>query len=511
MAKYTQDNRFIRLETPLGKDVLLLQGFAGSEGVSQLFNFQLTLHSENKAIAFSSIVGKKATIKIALEDGSERCINGLIGSFAQGGSTAVKAGAGTAALVSYSATLVPWLWMLKHTSDCRIFQNKSALEILELIFKEHGFADFQIKTQGTYAPREYCVQWNETYFDFASRLMEEEGIFYFFEHTADKHLLVLADKPSEFRPCPFGEVARYDTAAGAGRYEEVVTEFLFSHEVRPGKIETTDFDFEKPNMNLTASLEGADERKFEIRYYPGDYLKLDDGDKIVGIRMEEQAVPAIWVQGGSTCRQFASGYRFELKDHYRRDIISKPFVFTRIEHKSEQGSNYTTSLKQAAEDFKYENRFHCIPHPRPFRPPQLTARPFIRGSQTAIVVGPGGEEIYVDKYGRVKVQFHWDREGKYDEKSSCWIRVSQAAAGKGWGVVHIPRIGQEVVVSFLDGDPDRPLITGLVYNGESMPPYKLPDEKTKATFKSYSSKGGGGFNEIRLEDKKGSEQFFIHA
>jgi len=511
MPKYSQDNRFIKLETTLGKDVLLLQGFKGSEGVSQLFHFDLDLRSENKALAFSSIVGKKATIKIALEDGSERCINGLIASFSQGGSTTVNVGAGPMALASYSATLVPWLWMLKHTSDCRIFQNKTALEILEGIFKEHGFADFKINTQGTYASREYCVQWNETDLDFVSRLMEEEGIFYFFEHTADKHLLVLADKPSEFKPCPFGAEARYDTAAGGGRDEEVVTEFLFSHEVRPGKIETTDFDFEKPTMNLTASLEGSDERKLEIRYYPGDYFKRDDGDKIVGIRMEEQAMPAVRAEGAGNCRQFASGYRFELKDHYRRDIISKPFVFTQVEHEADQGSNYTTSSKQAAEDFKYANHFHCIQHPSPFRPPRVTRHPFIRGSQTAIVVGPAGEEIHVDKFGRVKVQFHWDREGKYDEKSSCWIRVSQAIAGKSWGVVQIPRIGQEVVVTFLDGDPDRPLITGLVYNGESMPPYKLPDEKTKATFKSYSSKGGGGFNEFRFEDKKGSEQVFLHG
>jgi len=511
MPKYTQDNRFIKLETPLGKDALLLQGFTGSEGVSQLFHFDLRLHSENRAVSFPSIVGKKATIKIQLSSKEERCINGLISSFSQGGSTAITVGTGTATLASYSAELVPWLWMLKHTSDCRIFQNKSALEIMEAIFKENGFSDFQVKTQGSYAQREYCVQWNETDLDFVSRLMEEEGIFYFFEHSADKHLLILADKPAEFKPCPFGADARYTTAEGAGRYEEVVTEFLYSQEVRPGKVETTDFDFEQPTMNLMASLEGEDERKFEVRYYPGNYTKRDDGEKIVAVRMEEQSAPATRIRGGGTCRQFSSGYRFELKDYYRRDTVGKPFVFTRVEHESDQGMNYLTSPNQAVEDFKYQNRFECIPHPTPFRPPQVTPQPFIRGSQTAIVVGPKGEEIFVDKYGRIKVQFHWDRDGKYDDKSSCWIRVSQVHAGKGWGAVHIPRIGQEVVVSFLNGDPDRPLITGLVYNGQSMPPYTLPDEKTKTTFKSYSSKGGGGFNELRFEDKKGDEQVFLHA
>ncbi|MEW5979686.1 MAG: type VI secretion system tip protein TssI/VgrG [Acidobacteriota bacterium] len=511
MARYTQDNRFIRIETPLGKDVLLLRGFRGHEGVSQLFEFDLYLHSENRAIAFNSIMGKKATIKIKLSDGSERCLNGLIGSFSQGGSTTLNVGNTTATFASYSAKLVPWLWMLKHTSDCRIFQNQTALDIIQQVFDENQLKDYKIRTQGSFSEREYCVQWNETDLDFVLRLMEEEGIFYFFEHEETKHTLVLANQPSEFKPCPYGAEARYGTAQGAGRYEEIVTDWNFVQQVRPGKVEIKDFNFEQPTMNLTTSVTGQDERKLEVRYYPGDYFKLDEGEKIVGIRMEEQATPTTVVQGISFCRNLASGYRFELKDYYRRDLVSKPFVLTEVRHESEQGNNYLATASQARDDFEYSNSFQCIPHSVPFRPPRVTPRPIIHGSQTAIIVGPPGEEIFVDKYARVKVQFHWDREGKYDDKSSCWMRVSQAHAGKSWGAVHLPRIGQEVIVSFLDGDPDRPIITGMVYNGESMPPYTLPDEKTKTTFKSYSSKGGGGFNELRFEDKKGSEQVFLHA
>ena len=278
MAKYTQDNRFIKLETPLGKDVLLLQGFAGHEGVSQLFHFDLKLHSENRAIVFNSIVGKKATIRIELSDGKERCINGLIGSFSQGGSTVINVANSTATLASYSATLVPWLWMLKHTSDCRIFQNKTSLDIIQEIFKENGFSDFKVRTQGSFIEREYCVQWNETDLDFVLRLMEEEGIFYFFEHEETKHTLILANQSSEFKPCPFKADARFAPKQGAGRYEEVVTDWNHSQEVRPGKVEIKDFNFEQPTQDLTAALDGQDERKFEIRYYPGRYQKRDEGD-----------------------------------------------------------------------------------------------------------------------------------------------------------------------------------------------------------------------------------------
>jgi type VI secretion system secreted protein VgrG len=502
MGEYTQENRLIGVYTTLGADELLLQGFHGSEGISRLFKFDLMMQSENPSISFDAVIGKTATIRLSLQDGTPKYINGIVASFSQGGKSPVFS--------YYTATLVPWFWMLTRTADCRIFQNMSVPDIIEKIFGEHGFSDFKKKLQGTYNPREYCVQYRETAFNFISRLMEEEGIFYFFEHTAEKHTLVMADNPSEIKPCPSQSSARFQPGGVVGRTEDVVAEFTRGQEVRPGKYTINDFNFEKPLVDLTANVDGKDTRKFEIYDYPGEYATKDHGESLVGIRMEEEQTPQIVVSGASTCRAFYSGYKFDLQDHYRRDL-NQGYALISIYHSCDAGTNYRSSEGSQGGDFSYTNQFQCIPHPSPFRAPRTSPVPVIHGTQTAIVVGPPGEEIYVDKYGRVKVQFHWDREGKYDDKSSCWIRVSQNWAGKRWGAMFIPRIGQEVIVDFIEGDPDRPIITGRVYNASAMPAYDLPAEKTKSSIKTYSSKGGGGFNEIRFEDLKGSEQVFIQA
>ncbi len=351
------------------------------------------------------------------------------------------------------------------------------------------------------------MQYQETAFNFVSRLMEDEGIFYFFTHEKDKHTLVLADSANEFKACPYQDSINYVSAIGDDATREAVTEWEIRQEVRPGRYTADDFDFEKPLLDLTASTEGQDERKYEIYEYPGGYTTRDDGERLAGLRAQEQDAPLVVANGVSSYAGVAPGYKIDLKGHFSRDR-NKSYDFLIVEHEADLGDSYETGDVEAG---TYENSFECVPHPTPFRPPRTTVAPEIRGTQTAIVVGPAGEEIYTDKYGRVKVQFHWDREGKYDEKSSCWIRVSQNWAGKQWGAMFVPRIGQEVIVDFLEGDPDRPLITGRVYNGASMPPYDLPDEKTKSTIKSYSSKGGEGFNELRFEDKKGDEQVFLHA
>jgi type VI secretion system secreted protein VgrG len=509
LATYTQDNRQIQILTPLGKDELLLTGFTGQEGVSRLFSFDLRMLSENRSIKFEDLVGKKATIKITLPDASERFVNGFVSSFTQGGSTMMEGGTAPKIFANYTATIVPWLWLLTRTSDCRIFQEMSVPDILEKIFKDNGFTDYKIRLQGSFQPREYCVQYRETAFNFVSRLMEEEGIFYFFEHEQDKHTLILANSPSEFKPCPLQAKVSYKTIAGQERDEDVITDFMMSREVRPGQYTVRDFNFEKPTLDLTANLKGKGEKKFEIYDYPGEYKTKDEGDRLVGLRVEAEDTPQITINGSSTCRGLVSGYRFELQDHYRRDF-NKSYVLTSVYHSADHSEAYRSAdASDAALD--YYNTFHCVVHPSPFRPARLTPVPVVQGTQTAIVVGPAGEEIFSDKYGRVKVQFHWDREGKYDDKSSCWTRVSSTWAGKGWGQISIPRIGQEVIVDFLEGDPDQPIIVGRVYNAESMPPYQLPGEQTKSTIKTYSSKGGGGFNELRFEDKKGSEQIFIHA
>ncbi len=509
MATYTQDNRQIQITTPLGKDELLLTGFTGQEGVSRLFSFDLRMLSENRSVKLEDLVGKKATIKMTLPDGSERLINGIVNSFTQGGSTMMEGGTTPKIFANYTATLVPWLWLLTRTSDCRIFQEMTVPDILEKIFKDNGFTDYKNRLQGSFQPREYCVQYRETAFNFVSRLMEEEGIFYFFEHEEDKHTLILANSPNEFKPCPLQAKVSYKTISGQERDEDVITDFMMSREVRPGQYTIRDFNFEKPTLDLTANLTGKGEKQFEIYDYPGEYKTKDEGERLVGIRVQEEDAPQIVVNGSGTCRGLVPGFRFELQDHYRRDF-NKSYVLTSVYHSADNSEAYrSTDNEDSSVD--YYNTFQCVVHPAPFRPSRLTPVPVVHGTQTAIVTGPAGEEIFTDKYGRVKVQFHWDRDGKYDDKSSCWIRVSSTWAGKGWGQISIPRIGQEVIVDFLEGDPDRPIIVGRVYNAESMPPYALPGEQTKSTLKTYSSKGGGGFNELRFEDKKGEEQIFLHA
>ncbi|MEW6381909.1 MAG: type VI secretion system tip protein TssI/VgrG [bacterium] len=503
---YTQDDRLIAIDTPLGKDVLLLSGFRGAEGLSCLFGFELDLLSENHKITFEDIIGKPATISIALADGDKRYFHGLIARFSQGRGGG-EAGGGDPRFSHYRATLVPWLWLLTMTADSRIFQKLSVPDIVEKIFQEKGFSDFTMKLHGSFAPREYCVQYRETDFNFVSRLLEEEGIYYYFEHENGKHTLIMADAPQEHKPCPKQKTARYQLSAGGLLEEDVITALERVQEIRPGKYSLNAYNFEIPNTGLEVNVPGMyklgpGER--EIYDYPGSYAKKTEGDRIAKIRMEEEEAKITTLRGSSTCRAFSSGYRFGLSHFYRDDLNNKDYVLTSLDHEASQG------LEREAE-LLYRNNFTAIPFDVPYRPPLSTPKPVVRGSQTAIVVGPGGEEIYTDQYGRVKVQFHWDREGKKDEKSSCWIRVSQLWAGAGWGAMYIPRIGHEVIVDFLEGDPDQPIITGRVYHGINMPPYALPAEKTKSTIKSDSSLGGGGSNELRFEDKKGEEEIFIHA
>ena len=495
---YTQETRRIAVATPLGPDVLLLSSFQGEEGISRLFRYDLDLVSENESVDFDALIGQNVSVRITLADDSQRYINGQISRFSQGGRDSN--------FTSYHAEVVPWLWFLTRTSDCRIFQNKKAPEIIQQIFTDYGFKDFSLRLYGDFSQREYCVQYRETAFNFISRLMEEEGIFYFFEHENGKHTLVLANSPTENKPCPHQSTVRFEKSAGGFQEDDVLLEWRLQQELRAGKYALTDYDFENPATDLAVNVAGKG--TYELYDYPGEYLTRGDGDGRVRIRLQETQTPYVVGYGTSNCRVFASGYQFTLAEHYRASQ-NQAYVLTTVRHSASQGGDFRSGGND--DDFHYRNTFECIPASTPFRPNRLTPEPVIQGAQTAVVVGPAGEEIFTDKYGRVKVQFHWDREGDLDENSSCWIRVAQLWAGKKWGAMYVPRIGQEVIVDFLEGDPDRPIITGRVYNADQMPPYDLPGEKTKSTIKSYSSKGGGGFNEIRFEDKKGSEQIFIYA
>jgi type VI secretion system secreted protein VgrG len=490
--------------------VLLLHELRGTEGISRLFRFQLELLSLNASISYKDILGKKVSISILLDgDGRKRSINGYVSSFSQGGTDD--------RFTHYQADVVPWLWFLSRSADCRIFQDKNVPAIIEQVFRDLQFQDYEFSlNRSNYQPLPYCVQYRETDLNFVSRLMEQYGIFYYFEHKKDKHTLVVCDAPP-YQPCPEQEKAIYDAGVSNVGLQDVVTGWDLCHEVHPGEYVLNDYNFETPSTSLLSSsptsTKAGGNDKFEVYDYPGDYATKDAGDNLVRLRMEEEETAHIVVHGRSTCRAFTSGYRFELQNHTRRDQ-NKQWLLTDMQMSSSVGDGYETSeANEGSAGEYYSNHFVCIAASIKFRPPRLTAKPFVQGPQTAVVVGKSREEIWVDKYGRVKVQFFWDRAGKKDENSSCWVRVSQPWAGKNWGAIWIPRIGQEVIVEFLEGDPDRPIITGRVYNAEQMPPYTLPDNQTRSTYMSRSSKGGGSsnFNELRFEDKMGSEQIFINA
>jgi type VI secretion system secreted protein VgrG len=487
---FQQTERYFSIATPLGADKLLLRSFYGEELLSGLFHFSLEMDSEDPSLDFTRLVGKAVTITVKLADGGQRYLNGVVGRFVQAGRDLRFA--------RYRAEVYPWLWLLTLGRDCRIFQQKSVPDIVSQVFSDLGMSDYKNSLVGSYPPREYCVQYNETHFDFVSRLLEEEGISYFFEHADGKHTLVLADDPSALATCSGAETVKY------GTYEQwvqqtIVPQCSLEENVIAGAVALDDFSFETPSTDFiveaasTAAQNGGKRRLYE---YPGGFLKKDAGEGLTTVRIEEQEAPLRLLRGDSYTPAFTAGGRFTLAEHYRDDVNAE-YALVRVAHRGEGES--------------YVNSFDAIPAAVKYRPPRTTKKPRIAGAQTAIVVGKSGEEIWTDKYGRVKVQFHWDQVGKNDENSSCWIRVAHGWAGKGWGQISLPRIGQEVVVSFEEGDPDRPLITGRVYNAEQTVPYALPDEGTKSTIKSDTSKGGGGYNELRFEDKKDSEEVYFQA
>ncbi|SMC22844.1 type VI secretion system secreted protein VgrG [Andreprevotia lacus DSM 23236] len=495
------EQRLLALTTPLGEDVLLVDHVAGEERVSGLYSFTLDVVSETEDLDFSKVVGKTATLRIKLPDDSNRYWHGHIGRFAQVGSEDAR--------YRYRAELLPWLWFLQHTADSRIFQDLSVPDILEKVFKGRGFNDFRKSLSKTYNPRTYCVQYRESDFDFVSRLMEEEGIFYYFEHAEDKHTLVLADASSAIAACPVKSSIPYRPKAGANEGDDIFS-WLQSQTVVPGKVSLRDYNFETPSTDLTASsptvAKVAKQDSLELYDYPGNYLQASGGENYAQVRMQEWEARQVRIDGGGDCRTLAPGYSFTLKEHFRTDYDGD-YLLLSVRH------DISNNLPWKDGDGHYENRFVCQPKATVYRPPRITPQPVVHGAQTAVVVGPAGEEIYTDKYGRIKVQFPWDRLGKNDDKSSCWVRVSQGWAGLNWGAMHIPRVGQEVIVDFLEGSPDQPIVTGRVYNGEKMPPYELPTNKTQSGIKSRSSASGTAenFNELRFEDKKGSEDVYFQA
>jgi len=511
--KPTQKHREVAIETALGEDALLLISFSGTEQLGRLFEYKLELASEDYQIEPESIVGQNVSIRLNLGDEEIRYFNGFVSHFTQLTSSGQ--------LARYRATVVPWFWFLTRMADCRIFQEKKVPDIIEEIFRDRGFTDFENSLSATYRTWEYCVQYRETDFNFISRLMEQEGIYYYFKHENGKHSLVMADSPSAhepYKPNSKFEKLIYHPSDKGPTTEECISDWLVETHLQPGSYSINDFSFQNPQEPLLARANASDgekqdhsEEKYKIYDYPGDYAEYKDGTEYAKKRIEELQSQYKVAIGNSDSRGICTGYLFELSNH--------PIANQNEEHLI-TSANFTIkgdeifSAGAAGSECIFSCSFTAIKSSKAFRSPRITPKPAISGPQTAFVVGPEGEEIYTDKFGRVKVKFHWDRYSKPNENSSCWIRVAQVWAGKNWGAMYIPRISQEVIVEFLEGNPDRPIITGRVYNAKAKPPYNPKNNPTMSTIKSNSSKPGGadgGFNEIRFEDKKDEEQIFIHA
>ena len=577
--------------------------YRGTEGLNQLYRFEIELVAPKEGVALEAIVGKPAVLSINSAHG-ETWFHGIVAQYEMTGETMTA--------VTFRASLVPALWLLTHRYNSRIFQEKNVKQIITQVLTDAGMAADRFKMDGVpdsvLEPHENCVQYRETDFNFISRLCEEEGIWYFFQQSQEGHVLTFCAGPGFAVPIPGEAALPFVPPSGMNTTDvEHVYRLRVSQSIRPGKVVFTSYNFEKPALPLeaTATAMGDIPGNPSLAFidHPGQYIDQGPGDTIAERRQQEFDAGRVKAVGQSNCARLGPGKLFEIKEHSLAPYNRKYFL-TAVTHQGEQavlrsstptglatilGAQITSALLaaqghadptirnlasgllevaqriqagdptagrdmtewlyhagQVSQDIHgvaqalginpfdllalpnavadvarrtvidhngplYECRFECIPDTAVYRPPSITPWPDMRGCQTARIVGPAGEEIYTDKYGRVKVQFHWDREGKFDEKSSCWVRVSQGSAGGQYGMMFLPRVGQEVLVDFLEGNPDDPIIVGRVYNADHMPPYELPAQKTKSVIKTNSSKGGGGTNEICFEDDKGKEEILIYA
>jgi type VI secretion system secreted protein VgrG len=502
-------DRSITVSTPLAPGTLLFEHMTGWEGLGKPFEYQVDLLSNSADIDVASVLGKPMTVALTIDgDHGPRYFHGIIARFGQVGWDGEQ--------VRYRATLRPWFWLLTRTSNCRIFQGgKTVPDIVQEVFRDAGFSDFDAsRLSQSYRPWDFLVQYRESDFNFVSRILEQEGIYYYFTHKADKHTLVLADAQSSHEKTPGYETIPFIPASlGTVREREHIDRWSFAGQVVPGKTFLDDFNFESPRgdrKSAVSSPRPGGYADFEIYNYPGEFKDQSEGEVQARVELERQQSDYEVFEGGGDARGLTTGALFDLSGYFRADQ-DKKYLVTSSSYVLDVAAY--ASQPDAGGSSDYRCSFSAIDAQQQFRPPAITPKPVVQGPQTAIVVGQKGEEIWTDKYGRVKLQFHWDRYGASDEESSCWVRVAQIWAGAKWGGIHLPRIGQEVIVDFLEGDPDRPIVTGRVYNADNMPPYPLPDNRTQSGIKSRSSPGGGpsNANELRFEDKKGSEQVFVQA
>jgi type VI secretion system secreted protein VgrG len=470
----------LALTTPLGADALTLLSFDGTERISEPFQFTLVAHTGLAYVDPDALVGKSIDVTLKGGDGVGRVLNGIVARLTQGSSRC-------------TLEMRPWLWLLTLARTDRIFQNKSVIDIVKAVLADYDGRTMRSDCVLSYDKIEYCVQYEESDFDFVSRLLETAGIAYRFEHEAGTHTLVLVDDPAKFPSCPNAATVPWQSLGGRNEWlsDARIESVELERSAVPDGFVAADYNFTTPATDLIGTTGNG-----KVYEYPGGFALKADGDNVSKRRSEELTALAGLLYGSSPLRHLASGTAFTLSGH-----PADPF----------NGKYVLLSVTHHAERRQYSNNFVAFPATVPFRPPRRTRKPRIAGAQTAIVVGASGKEIWTDEYGRIKVQFHWDRLGTNDENSSCWVRVSQSWSGKSWGAFTLPRVGQEVVVSFLEGDPDRPLVTGCVYNGDNPVPYALPDNQTRTTLKSQSSPDAVGFNELRFEDKKDNEEVFLQA
>jgi type VI secretion system secreted protein VgrG len=482
----SQADCFVSVTTPFGADVLLLDGFGGREAISEPFHFDLRMHSTNKALDAQTIIGKGVTVTVKDQVGTARYFNGIVKRFAHTGANSQYG--------FYSAELAPRLWLLTLGQDRMIYQNQSALDIVKTVLGTFQ-VPLELRISGTdYAVREYCVQYDESAFDFISRLMEEEGIFYFFTFSNGAHTMVLADSASAHE---VGQPTLYFSPdSSVAPRAERVAEFAMTQDIVSGVHVLADYDYLTAASSTASSSASASIPTGRRYTFPGKYATSADGTRKSAVRLAAQTVQQQTGRGASYCYALTAGTSFALSGHVN-SALNVSYVVRAVTH--------------AASNDTYSNEFHVFPESVPFRAPLTTPRPLVAGTHTAKVVGSSGEEIWTDANGRVKLKFYWDGSAGADENSSCWVRVSQSSAGQGWGHLFLPRIGQEVVVSYVDGDPDRPLVTGSVYNGQNATPVALPSLQTQSVMRSRSSKGGTAGNEIRMEDKLDSEELYFHA
>lgn len=491
----------VSIITPIKGDVLVLRQAKFIEELGKSFSIEVELFSSDEAINFEELLGKTMTISMETQAKS-RYFNGIVTGFCQREN--VKRNA------VYVATLRPWLWLLSLSQQCRIFQQKSYPEIIKAVFIESGFTDFEDKLTSKYPKQEYFVQFNESDLDFVTRIMQQEGIFFTFEHSKNKHTLLLHDDNArllDIGKAPYIEHENNSKHTGL----EGITFWETRQQVKSGGFTLSSFDFKLPTKNLRVTSKDPKVKSASAlqKYaFEGHYNQRQDGENYSKLLMEQENVSYSQTHFSGNQRALSCGIKFQLNGHVRDDQ-NVQYVITRYECLIR--SNELIKDKDLDNHTMYEFSATAIPATMRFRPAKSIPEPTMRGPQTATVVGKNKEEIWTDKYGRIKVKFHWDERSKGDESSSCWIRVSQSMSGKNWGSIYIPRVGQEVLVDFMQGDPNQPIVIGCVYNGSNLPPYTLPNHATLSGFRSRSTENAGTFNEIRFEDKKGEEQLFIHA